>query len=296
MMNALRRVASGSSAPYLALLGAILTLCAGTSFAKQLFPTIGAAGACAWRVGASALILCAVWRPWRMRCSRGDAGLILAYGAAMGAMNLCFYMALRTIPLGLTIAIEFTGPLTVAILNSRRLGDLVWVALAVFGLALLLPIASGAGHLDLVGVGFACGAAVLWALYIVLGQRTSHLHAGSTVALGMLTAAVLVAPFGVLAAGWRLFDPSIVLAGLVVGVLSSAIPYSLEMVALRGLSKRTLGIMVSLEPAVGALAGFLFLGEVLRPMQWLAIAAIIGASVGAVASNRSRVAREILAT
>jgi inner membrane transporter RhtA len=268
--------------PYAALFGAIVTLCVGTSFAKTLFPLVGAQGVSAYRVGFSALILLAVWRPWKHPLSRADLTKVAMYGAVMGLMNLCFYMAIRTIPLGLAIAIEFVGPLAVAVASSRKLIHFVWIGLAVLGLGLLLPIDPGAARLDPVGVGFACVAAVMWALYIILGKRTGHLHAGRSVALGMSTAALIVAPIGIASAGAALFQPKLIALGLVVAVLSSAIPYSLEMIALRGIPKRSFGVMLSAEPAVGALAGLVILHERLVLTQWLAIAAIVAASVGTI--------------
>lgn len=271
-----------SLTPYAALFGAIITLCFGTSFAKQLFPIIGAQGATAYRVGFSALLLLAIWRPWRHPLSRADLKAVALYGAVMGLMNLCFYMSLRTIPLGLAIAIEFTGPLALALINSRKLIHFIWIGLAAAGLLLLLPLKPGADALDPVGVAFAGAAAVLWALYIVLGKRTGHMHAGRTVALGMSMAALIVVPFGLAEAGAALFQPGILVLGLVVAVLSSAIPYSLEMIALKGIPKRSFGVMLSAEPAVGALAGLLMLGEQLAALQWLAIGCIIAASAGTI--------------
>jgi len=278
-----------SLTPYAALFVAIITLCVGTSFAKQLFPLVGAQGTTAYRVGFSALILLALWRPWRYPLSRADLTAVALYGAVMGLMNLCFYMSLRTIPLGLAIAIEFTGPLALALIHSRKLIHFVWIGLAALGLLLLLPLKPGAGALDPVGVGFAATAAVLWALYIVLGKRTGHMHAGRTVALGMSTAALIVAPIGLATAGGALFHPHVLMLGLVVAVLSSAIPYSLEMVALKGIPKRSFGVMLSAEPAVGALAGLLMLGERLAPLQWLAIGCIIAASAGTILTTESRI-------
>lgn len=278
--------------PYAALFGAIVTLCVGTSFAKTLFPAVGAQGVSAYRVGFSALILLAVWRPWRHPLSRADLSKVAMYGAVMGLMNLCFYMAIRTIPLGLAIAIEFVGPLAVAVTSSRKLIHFLWIGLAVLGLGLLLPIDPGATRLDPVGVGFACVAAVMWALYIILGKRVGHLHAGRSVALGMSTAALIVAPIGIASAGATLFDPKLIALGLVVAVLSSAIPYSLEMIALRGIPKRSFGVMLSAEPAVGALAGLVILHEQLAPTQWLAIAAIIAASVGTILTTPAEAVSE----
>ncbi|MBO9709164.1 MAG: DMT family transporter [Caulobacter sp.] len=274
--------------PYVCLLGAMVSLCAGTSFAKQLFPIVGAQGTSAYRVGFSALLLCLVWRPWRMPMTRSDLMAVVTYGAVMGCMNLCFYMAIRTIPLGLAIAIEFTGPLSLAMLHARKPLHFLWIGVAALGLGLLLPLGDASLNLDPAGVAYAAAAAVCWALYIVAGQRTGHLHGGRSVALGMLTAAIVVAPFGLVSAGAALLNPSAMALGLVVAVVSSAAPYSLEMVALRGISKRSFGVMLSLEPAVGALAGLVVLGEHLMARQWLAIALVITASIGTVMTDPAR--------
>ena len=278
-------------APYACLLGAMVSLCAGTSLAKSLFPLVGAQGTSAYRVGFSAIVLCLIWRPWKTPMARKDLLAVATYGAVMGAMNLCFYMALRTIPLGLAIAIEFTGPLGLAMIHARKPIHFVWIALAVAGLALLLPLGDASLNLDPVGVAYAA-AAVFWALYIVTGQRTGHLHGGRSVALGMATAALVVAPFGLVTAGAALLNPAALGLGLIVALVSSALPYSLEMVALRGISKRSFGVMLSLEPAVGALAGLLLLGEHLVARQGLAIAFVIAASVGTVVTDPSRKAVE----
>jgi inner membrane transporter RhtA len=272
--------------PYLALFAGMLTLAGGTSFAKTLFPLIGAEGTSAYRVGVSALLLVAVFRPWRFRLTRADLGAVALYGVVLGAMNLSFYMSLRTIPLGLAIAIEFMGPLTLALIHSRKPVHFLCIGFAVLGLGLLLPVKSGAGSLDPVGMGLAAFAGLCWALYIVFGKRLSHLHAGQSVALGMSVAAMAVVPFGVAHAGAALLNPAIIAAGVAVAVFSSALPYSLEMVALRAIPKRTFGVVLSAEPAVGALAGLVVLHERLTGQQWLAIAAIVAASVGAIATTR----------
>ena len=271
--------------PYAALIGAIVSLCVGTSFAKQLFPLVGAQGASAYRVGFSALLLCLIWRPWRQPLTRDDVGRLVLYGTVLGLMNLCFYMAIRTIPLGLAIAIEFIGPLSLALIHSRRPIHFLWIGLAALGLLLLLPLRDGAHALDPVGVGYAAAAAVFWALYIVLGKRTGHLPAGQSVALGMSTAALIIVPIGLVEAGAALFNPALLGLGLVVAIVSSAIPYSLEMVALRGIPKRSFGVMLSLEPAAGAVAGLLILSEQLALSQWLAIGLIIAASVGVILTD-----------
>ncbi len=272
----------------LALVGSMASLCIGTSFAKTLFATAGAQGTTALRVGFSALILLCVWRPWRLPLSRANARAIALYGAALGATNLLFYMALRTVPLGLAIAIEFTGPLAVAVSSSRRAIDFLWIAFAVAGLLLLLPLGQNVGTLDPVGIGYALAAGVGWALYIIFGQMAGNAHGGQATSLGLTVAALVVLPFGLAHTGTAMFSPALLLAGLAVGLLSSAIPYSLEMVALKRLPRRTFGILLSMEPAMGALAGLVFLHETLSAQQWLAIASIIIASVGCTVTAGTR--------
>ena len=272
----------------LALMGSMASLCIGTSFAKSLFDAVGAQGTTALRVGFSALILLIAWRPWRWPLKGADARAIALYGAALGATNLMFYMSLRTVPLGLAIAIEFTGPLAVAIASSRRAIDFLWIAFAVIGLLLLLPLREHAGNLDPVGIGYALAAGVGWALYIIFGQRAGNAHGGQATSLGLLMASLVVFPFGFAHAGTALFSPALLLAGLAVGVLSSAIPYSLEMVALKRLPRRTFGILLSMEPAMGALAGLVMLHEQLSATQWLAIGCIIVASIGCTATAGAR--------
>lgn len=265
---------------YAALIGSIAAFCIGTSFAKQLFPLIGAEATSAYRVGFSALFLLLLWRPWRARLTRADLFATMRYGAAMGVMNLSFYMAIRTIPLGLAIAIEFSGPLGVSLLHARRPAHFATVGLAAAGLALLLPIDTGPHALDPAGVGFALLAGLCWALYILFGKKLGHLHGGHSVAIGMTTAALIVVPIGVHAGGVAMLAPNLVLIGLVAALLSSALPYSLEMVALKRLSPNSLGVFLSLEPAAGALAGVALLGEQLSALQWLAVMLVVAASIG----------------
>ncbi|MDO5289438.1 MAG: EamA family transporter [Pseudomonadota bacterium] len=273
--------------PALAILGSVVFLGLGTSWAKQaLFPLVDAQGTTAVRVGLSAVLLLVLWRPWRQRLSWRDARLVVAYGAALGLMNLCFYLSLRTIPFGVAVAIEFSGPLAVAILYSRRPVDFVWVALAVAGLALLLPLRADVAALDPVGVLFALAAAVCWGTYIVFGKRVGHLHAGHSVSLGLAVAALVVVPVGVAHAGGALLSPSVWLVGLGVAALSSAIPISLEMVALKRLPQQAFGIMISAEPAVAALLALLLLDERLSLTQWLAIGLVMAASMGTAVSHR----------
>lgn len=264
----------------LAVLGSVIALGIGTSFAKQLFPQVGSLGTTALRVGFSALLLLALWRPWRWSLSRPDALSLLRYGVALGLMNLLFYMSLRTVPFGLAVAIEFSGPLTVALLSSRKPIDFVWLALAAAGLGFLLPLGMGATPLDPEGVLYALAAAVCWGSYIVFGKRVGHLHAGHSVALGLSVAALTVVPFGIWQAGSALLDPHILLFGLGVAAVSSALPISLEMMALKRLPQEAFGILTSMEPAVAALLGLFMLDEHLSALQWLAIACIMLAAAG----------------
>lgn len=271
--------------PALAVLGSVTALAIGTSYAKHLFPLVGAQGTSALRVGFSALLLLLFWRPWRWKTSRVDAMTILRYGLTLGLMNLLFYMAIRTIPFGIAVAIEFTGPLTVAMLSSRRPIDFLWVGCALVGLLLLLPLGGGPA-LDPAGVLYAMGAAACWGLYIVFGKRAGHLHAGHTVSLGLLAASLVVVPVGVAHAGMALLEPKILLAGLLVALVSSAIPMSLEMMALKRLPKETFGILIRMEPAVAALWAMLLLHEQLAGVQWLAIGCTVVASVGSTMTAR----------
>jgi inner membrane transporter RhtA len=266
--------------PLLAVLGSVTALGIGTSFAKQLFPLVGSLGTTALRVGFSALLLLALWRPWRWPLTRTDAKSVVRYGVALGFMNLLFYLSIRTIPFGLAVAIEFAGPLAVALFSSRRAIDFVWLLLAASALALLLPINPGAAPLDPLGVGYALAAAVCWGAYIVFGKRVGHLHAGQSVALGLSVAAIAVVPFGIWQAGSALLDPQLLLYGVGVAAISSAVPISLEMVALKRLPKESFGIMASMEPAVAALLGMLVLDEQLTGTQWLAIGLTMLAAAG----------------
>ena len=272
--------------PLLAVLGSVTALGIGTSFAKQLFPQVGSLGTTALRVGFSALLLLVLWRPWRWPLSRTDAGAILRYGVALGFMNLLFYLSLRTIPFGVAVAIEFSGPLAVALVSSRKPIDFLWLALAMLGLGMLIPLGHDAAGLDPQGVMFALGAAVCWGAYIVFGKRVGHLHAGHSVALGLTVAALAVVPFGIWQAGAALLDPHILLFGLGVAAVSSAIPISLEMVALKRLPQEAFGIMTSMEPAVAALLGLLMLDEHLTLLQWLAIVCTMLAAAGSAFTAR----------
>jgi inner membrane transporter RhtA len=277
---------ASSLLPVGTLLLGMLSFQCGAALAKQLFPLVGAQGATALRLGLGALILWLLRRPWKRWGGRRDWASLWGYGLTLGLMNLSFYMALRTIPLGIAVALEFVGPLTVALFGSRRPQDFLWVALVVAGLALLLPWHEHAQALDPVGVMYAMGAAVGWAAYILLGRRAGAAFGGDAVALGSAIGALVAVPVGMAHAGGALLTPAVLPFALGVAVLSSALPYSLEMFALTRLPARTVGTLLSIEPALGALLGMAFLHEQLSAFQWLAIAAIIVASIGSVLGSR----------
>lgn len=284
--------------PVLAVLGSIISLTVGTSYGKALFETIGAGGTAAYRVVFAAVILMCVWRPWRLDLTSEDRAAIVRYGITIGVMNFFFYQAINRLPLGVAIAIEFTGPLAVAVLSSRRALDFVWVALTVIGLVLILPLhvssstpisTLSSSGLDPLGVVFAFVAALMWALYIVFGKRVSHLHGGAVAAWGMVAGSVVILPLAAMESGARLWAPHLIPAAVMLAIASSAIPYSLEIFALKRLPKNTFSILLSLEPAVGALTGFVVLHEVLSWQQWAAIGCIMSASVGAAMQARKPV-------
>ena len=270
--------------PLVLLIAAMFSVQFGAVLATTLFPVVGAAGAATLRLVFAAAMLLAFWRPWRIRPSRREARTIVVYGVAMGLMNLFFYSALRTVPLGIVVALEFTGPLAVAMAASRRALHFLWIALAAAGPLLLLPAPAGGAPLDPRGIACALGAAACWALYIVFGRRAGAAHGGQTTALGMLVGALAILPLGIAQAGGRMLLPVLLPAAIGVALLSSALPYSLEMFALTRLPTRTFGVLMSLEPALGALAGLIFLGEQLTPLQWAAIASIMLASGGSAAT------------
>ena len=274
--------------PSLAVLGGQISVNLGAAVAKHLFPVIGVEGITAYRVGFSALFLLAVFRPWRFSLTRKDVLNLLVYGSVLGLMNLLIYRAFALIPIGIAVAIEVTGPLAVAMLSSRRPRDLLAVSCAVFGLYLLLPLQGNPGSLNPVGVAYALGAATCWALYIIFGKRASSLQGGQAVAWGMTVAAMLTVPIGAAYAGTALLSSSLALMGLAIAMLSSALPYTLEIFALRRLPQGVFGIFSSAAPAVSALAAMAVLGEHLSSIQWLAIACIVLASAMAALGAQSK--------
>lgn len=261
----------------------------GASLAKGLFPLVGASGATALRTGLAAAMLALVWRPWRLRFAPGEARALIIYGVALGVMNLSFYTSLKYIPLGIAVAIEFTGPLAVAVAASHRRIDYLWIALAALGLLALLPLKGSGQTLSLTGILLALAAGACWALYIVYGRRAGSSHGGASTALGMCISALFIVPIGLAINGAQLFSPEILPQGLIVAVISSALPYSLEMIAMPKIPTRTLGVLLSLDPALGAVAGVVLLAEHLTVLQWMAIVCIMVASAGSATSQRIEV-------
>jgi inner membrane transporter RhtA len=262
------------------VLAAIASVQFGGALAKSLFDEIGPGGTVLLRVLLAAVILAAFWRPSLRGHSAAEWRLIALFGVSLAAMNLSFYESLDRIPLGIAVTIEFVGPLGVALAGSRRAFDLVWVGLAAAGILLLSDF--GTADLDRLGVALALLAGGFWAAYILLSVRVgSSFPGGNGLALAMVLAATMLVPVGVADAGGELLVPWILAAGLAVAILSSVIPYTLEMEALRGLPAGVFGVMMSLEPAMAALAGFVVLGEGLATRELVAILLVVAASAGA---------------
>ena len=271
--------------PVPAILGAIVSVQAGAALAKGLFPALGPIGTVGLRVVLSAVMLMAVFRPRLRALSAAQWRAVIPYGLVLGTMNIFFYLSLSRIPLGVAVAVEFVGPLGVAVFGSRRAVDIAWVVLAAAGIALITPW-SGGGT-DAVGVAFALAAGACWAAYILLGGRVSRvMPGGASVATGMVIGSFVALPSALATGGFARLTLPLFLAGIGVALLSSAIPYTLEMIALKGLPARTFGILMSLEPAVAALLGLVFLHELLSLRQWLAVALIIAASTGSTLTSR----------
>ncbi len=266
------------SSPLSALFLAMLSVQGGAALAKGMFAALGPAGTVSLRIGLSACLLLLLFRPRLNQLSGTQWRAVIPYGLALGSMNFLFYLALARIPLGLAVSLEFTGPLTVAVLGSRRVPDFAWALLAALGIALLNPWNS-ANHVNVIGALFALGAGACWAIYILLGRRVSYLFSpGNGVAVGMLCAALAVVPLT--SGSLTHLTPLLFISGFGVAVLSSALPYLLELIALRALPARTFGILMSVEPAIAACCGLLFLSERLNASQLLAVTFIMLASAG----------------
>ncbi|WP_020669465.1 EamA family transporter [Amycolatopsis nigrescens] len=275
----------GGIPPTFQVLIGIFSVQVGAALAKQLFSVTGAAGTVTLRLFFAAVVLLLVWRP-SLKISRRALPVVLSYGLVLGVMNLCFYQAIARIPLGIAVTIEFLGPLTVALAGSRRWLDALWALLAAGGVVLLTE---SRGELSMAGMLFALAAGICWGSYILLGaalgNRTTE---GNGLALGMAVAALVAMPVGAVETGTGLLAPWVLMIGLAVALLSSVIPYSLELEALRRIPPRVFGVLMSLEPAVGALAGLIVLGEMLHTTQWLAVGLVVAASVGATRTATTR--------
>ncbi|MFF7470954.1 EamA family transporter [Streptomyces sp. NPDC008092] len=277
----------GSLGPVGLVLAGGISVQFGGALAVTLMPRAGALGVVTLRLLAAAVILLVVCRPRLRGHSRTDWGTVIVFGITMGAMNGLFYEAVDRIPLGLAVTLEVLGPLALSVLASRRLINTLWAGLALGGVFLL-----GGGDfsgLDPVGVGLALGAGAMWATYIIFSARTGRrFPQADGLALAMAVAALLFLPLGIVGAGGRLLDPTTVALGSSVAVLSSVLPYTLELLALRRLPAHTFAVLMSLEPAIAATAGFLVLGQALSASQAAAVALVIAASVGAVRSQVGR--------
>jgi inner membrane transporter RhtA len=268
------------------VMGAIASVQVGAAIATTLFDELGPAGTVLLRTGFAAVALLLIWRPRLRGRSAGSLRDAVLFGMVLAGMNLSFYAALDRIPLGIAVTLEFTGPFAVAVAGSRRASDLLWVALAAGGIVLLSPGIHGS--LDTTGALLALLAGAFWASYIVLAARVGRAFSGGQgLTLAMIVATIVLLPSGIIAGGADLGDPGLLGAGLAVALLSSAIPYSLELEALRRLPKGTFGVLMSMEPAVAALVGLIALGQDLSANEVVAIGLVVAASAGALSAART---------
>ncbi|MEL7511033.1 MAG: EamA family transporter [Cyanobacteria bacterium J06554_3] len=274
------KLTANQPSPFLYALIAILSIQFGSALAKSLFPALGPWGVVALRSSISAIVLFAVWRPkWRPLIRRNLKN-ILAFGTAMALMNACFYLALDRIPLGITIALEFTGPLGLSIFKSNHWRDYLWAILAMLGVVLLTPL-SGL-DIDPMGVILALTAGVFWAIYILLAARLGKELSGvEGLAWSLVVSSMLLLPMGIATAGSALIDPKLLPFGIGVALLSTALPYSCEFMALKRMPVKTFGVMLSIEPMMGAFAGLLILGETLSARSLIACLLVSLAAAGA---------------
>lgn len=266
--------------PIPAVLLAIVSVQGGAAIAKGMFPLLGATATVTLRIGLSALILLIAYRPNFKKLTKTQWKLVSFYGMSLGAMNLTFYLSLSRIPLGLAVTLEFIGPLILAIATSKKATDLIWALMAATGIALIAPW-SGESSIDLTGAILSLTAGGFWAIYIIMGGKVSKvMDGGEAVSIGMLVASCVVLPFAFTDA--HIFDatPKLLAMGLAIALLSSAIPFTLEMSALKHIPAKTFSILMSLEPAAAAICGLLFLKEYLSLYEWAAIVLVVGASTG----------------
>ncbi|WP_327091825.1 EamA family transporter [Nonomuraea sp. NBC_01738] len=285
--GSLIRTAADSIPPSGLVLLAIFSVQLGAGFAKELFSALPPSAVVFLRIAAGALIIGAVARPKLRGLSWRDWAVGVGFGVTLAVMNLTFYEALARLPLGVAVAIEFLGPLSIAVAASRRRLDLLWVGLAGAGVALLAPWGQSS-TVSWAGIAFALVAGACWAGYILLSAAAGSRFPGATgLSFAMIVSAVVIAPVGITTGGADLLQPELLLIGLGVGLLSSVIPYSLELQALRRMPKHVFGILMSVEPAVAALIGLVVLGEILHAQQWAAIVCIVLASLGSTRTSKS---------
>lgn len=265
----------------LVLLIAMISVQSSGSLAKMLFAQYPALTVSAMRLCFGALILSIIFKAWTINWGQIRWRAIISYGIALAGMNALFYLSLQRLPLGIAVAFEFIGPLSVALFYARQRYDLLWVGCAILGLILLFPFGQAQHGLDSLGIVLALAAGGCWALYIIAGQKPSGVSGNHTVFLGMTVGALILFPFALLSGNiGQVFEFPNLFLFIILAILASALPFSLEMLALKRLTPLSFGTLMSLEPAVAAFSGFIFLGEILLWNQWLALATIITASVG----------------
>jgi inner membrane transporter RhtA len=280
---------TGVLLPLAATLAAMAGFQGGAALAKGLFPAVGPEGAAALRLAFGAAILLGLARPWRSWPKGAPRLPLIGLGLSTAAAILGFYLAIQRLPLGVAVPLQFLGPLTVAVFGSRRASDLAWAALAAAGVWALVGAGQpAAGRIDPSGIPWALTAAAGWGGYIVFGRHAGQLYGRSTAALAIGIAALVVVPVGVAHAGAALFSPALIPLALGVALLSTVIPFSLELFALPRIPSRTFAVFTSLEPAMAVLSGLLLLGERLSPMQMAGVAVVIAAAAGAAWSSAAR--------
>ncbi|MEJ4045088.1 EamA family transporter [Erwinia sp. SLM-02] len=280
-------MSSNRNLPFIAAFAGMISVQSGAAFAKTLFPLVGSDGVAALRLGISAIVLLAIFRPWNRRSDIPWPSMML-YGVILALMNLLIYRAFSYIPVSIAISIEVMGPLLAALLTSRQKSDFLWITLSALAMV-LLAAGDVKGEIDLRGVGFSLAAAMFWGLYVIIGRRVSG-GGGRSVAIGMTIAAVIAVPPGVIQAGTALFSPGVLLVGFSVAVLSSMLPFLLDMYAMRWLPSRVFGVLLSGSPAVSAIAGWLVLHETLSLIQCAGIACVMAACAGCALFSRQRTA------
>ncbi len=268
-----------------AALLAMMSVQGGASIAKYLFPLLGPAGTSSLRIGLAGVLLAIINRPNIRKFTRNEWFYSLSYGVCFGLMNLLFYYGIQRVPLGLGVTVEFIGPLTLALITSKKVLDIFWAFLAALGIVLIVPWENNG--VDIIGLLFTFLAGVFWAGYIVLGGKiTQKMKGTDAVTVGMCFATLMILPIGILSHDLDGLSLKLLLIGFGVAVFSSALPFTLDLVALKRMPAKTFSILQSLQPAFGALSGLLFLGEILTFQQWIAILSVILASIGATVYSR----------